>query len=78
MSLIEKDLADLHVYWTKQKSDGVTEVPIDRHLRLIETVLAYEQQERILVSAAAKVREVLEGTEEFNRGHAGAMSSRSV
>jgi hypothetical protein len=70
MSLIEKDLADMHVHWTKQKADGVTEVPIDRHLRLIETILAYEQQERILVSAAAKVRDVLEGTSEFNRAHA--------
>lgn len=62
MSLIEKDLADLHVHWSKQKADGVTDVPIDRHLRLIETVLAYEQQERVLVSAAAKVRDVLEET----------------
>jgi hypothetical protein len=70
MSLIEKDLASMHVHWTKQKSDGVTEVPIDRHLRLIESVLAYEQQERVLVSAAARVRDVLEGTDEFNRGHA--------
>lgn len=74
MSLIEKDLADLHVFWSKQKAEGVTDVPIDRHLRLIETVLAYEQQERVLVSAAAKVREVLEGTDEFNRGYQGKVT----
>jgi len=73
MSLIERDLADLHVYWAKQKAEGVTDVPIDRHLRLIETVLAYEQQERVLVTAAAGVREVLEGTAEFNRGHRAAV-----
>lgn len=73
MSLIEKDLAEMHVHWAKKKADGVTEVPIDRHLRLIETVLAYEQQERLLVSAAAGVRDVLEGTTEFNRGHAAAL-----
>jgi hypothetical protein len=70
MSLIEKDLAEAHVYWSEQKAkNGVETVPVDRHLALIEAVLGYEQRDRQRVTAAAEVRDVLEGAAEFNRHH---------
>ena len=76
MSLIEKDLADAHVYWSNQKAQhGVTTVPVERHLALIEAILDYEQRTRERVSSSAQVRDVLEGTAEFNRGHAQAVGS---
>jgi hypothetical protein len=73
MSLIEKDLAEVHVYWAKQKSEGVTDVPIDYLLGLVSSFLKYEQAERGAVTAAAVVRDALEGTPEFNRGHVAAV-----
>lgn len=69
MSLIEKDLAEAHVYWSKRKSDGTETVPIERHLALIDAVLQYEQTDRARVVTAAGVRDVLESTAEYNRGH---------
>lgn len=73
MSLIEQQLAEAHVHWSEQKAaHGVTTVPIDRHLTLIEAVLRYEQRDRERVTAAAEVHSVLEGTNEFNRGHQAA------
>jgi hypothetical protein len=76
MSLIEKDLAEIHVYWTQQKvKNHVESVPIDYFLDLVGTFLKYEQAERGAVTAAAAVRDVLEGTPEFNRGHSLAVGS---
>lgn len=75
MSLIEKDLAEVHVHWTKARMEGVETVPIDYFLDLVSTFLRYEQAERGAVVAAAAVRDVLEGTPEFNRGHAAAVTT---
>jgi hypothetical protein len=57
MSIIEKDLAEAHVYWSKQKAAGESTVPIDRHLNLIMALLKYEQADRERVSAASIVAE---------------------
>lgn len=74
MSLIEKELADAHVYWSKKRAEGVEVVTIDRHIALISALLTYEQADRSRVEKAAVVRDVLEGTAEFNRGHVKALS----
>jgi len=72
MSIQEKEIATAIVHYEKAQADGETTVPIQLYLGALHMWLEREQVLRAEVEYDADARVVLEGTEEFNRGHAAA------
>ena len=82
MSIQEKEIAEAIVHYELKQADGETTVPIQLYLGALHMWLEREQVVRLaehdtaLAESYYRQPDVLEGTDEYNRGHEAAIGAK--